>query len=133
MGIYFVAMLAGRKTGWSIRTAAVLMTAFYVLAISRGLIPGLCATQAALDAPVANLEMSSGCCSRGDDGVPGVADTGTHCAFCTLVSTAVQAVESPVIPQMPFVKQPYRLDAQSAPDIAVPHDPIQRRGPPVLA
>lgn len=78
------------------------MVAFYVLASGRGLVPGLCATQAAMDAQcavdgrVALLSNpAAGCCPKPVEPAPDACHPGdnkrpitpeeSHCAFCNLV------------------------------------------------
>lgn len=112
------------------------MLAFYALAVCRGLIPGLCATQNALDE--SSAQSSSSCCAH-------TAPTGTgetlsaasskdvHCAFCSLLTITAQSVQAPVAASAFDIARPVHIDGQAAPDLAIAHDPNQRRGPPALA
>ena len=74
------------------------IVAFYVLASARALVPGLCATQAAMDAQchVESGEteikrVSGSCCSvparenTPDDGEAPITPAESHCAFCNLL------------------------------------------------
>jgi len=74
------------------------IVAFYVLASARALVPGLCATQAAMDAQchveageTVLKRVSGSCCpvpveqdSSGDENAP-VTPAESHCAFCNLL------------------------------------------------
>ena len=119
------------RHGTILRVQVGFMLAFYALALCRGLIPGLCATLAETDVAPARIKIAAGCCSQASDSVP--ATTSSHCAFCSLMTTASQAVDCPVVPPAEFVDRPDCLDGLAAPDIAIAHDPILRRGPPVFA
>jgi hypothetical protein len=119
------------------------MLAFYTLAVCRGLIPGLCATQNALDArfcpPAAESNSAQTCCTRTP--LPGSADVvlfaGTpdriECAFCSLITTTVRPAQAPMAPAAVPVAGFVCVLAHAAPDVSVTWDPIQRRGPPTLA
>ena len=75
-----------------LRAQTGLMVAFYALAMFRGLIPGLCATLAEVDAPHAEIQISAGCCSDAADTAPGSASESAHCASCSLLTTTAHSV-----------------------------------------
>ena len=89
------------------------MVAFYVLASGRALVPGLCATQAAMDAqcaiPAGGAVLSSasrGCCPAPpkpetccpDGEKHPVTPEESHCAFCNLVIGLAEAPSGLVLP-----------------------------------
>ena len=82
----------------SIRVTARLLVALYLLASCRALVPGLCATQAAINAAEearsqASVQTARACCTMnlsparngGQPDTPAKAPSSPHCAFCELV------------------------------------------------
>ncbi len=132
------------RHGNVLRVQVGFMLAFYALAVCRGLIPGLCATQNALDArfcpaPESAEKDAASCCARAPmpAGAEAVLNPGAHghtdCAFCSLITTTVRPAEAPMaLAQVPVTHAVCAL-AHDAPSVAIPWDPILRRGPPSLA
>jgi hypothetical protein len=123
------------RRGKVLRVQVGFMLAFYALAVSRGLIPGLCATQNALDEST-TLQTASSCCAHAAPAGAGpaiAASQDVHCAFCSLLSITAHSVQTPVVATAPGIAQPLHIDGRPAPDLAVTHDPNQRRGPPAIA
>ena len=126
-------MLKARQRG-VMRAQVGFMLAFYALAVCRGLIPGLCATQNALDARL--HQAADGCCPSAVSPAGAydalVADTDPHpdCAFCSLITTTVRSAEAPAPPPHAPVASTACAPAHDAPSLAATWDPVLRRGPP---
>lgn len=131
------------RHGKVLRVQVGFMLAFYALAVCRGLIPGLCATQSALDVrfcpPPASKEAADTCCAGTTmpDGAEAalIAGSDTHpdCAFCSLITTTVRPAEAPVAMANVPVATSVCARAHDAPALAATWDPVLRRGPPVHA
>ena len=88
-------VLRKHSTTALIRVTGFTLVALLSLASGRSLIPGLCATQAALD----DGAVAVGCCDhssqRSPDGYPEIhADSDVVCAFCNLATTLVTTTVS---------------------------------------
>lgn len=123
-----------------LRAHAGLLLAFYTLAVCRALIPGLCATQRALNAcpnPILDEDGGYVCCAEAP--VPGAmparmgaAPDGefASCAFCKLVTTRTQApAASTDGVQGVGAERPAPIP-QTPPALAAPWNPATLRGPP---
>lgn len=104
----------------SIRVTARLLVALYLLASCRALVPGLCATQAAIEAtqeaqPQASVQTAHACCTmnlatRGKSNAPAPIPVKTSCAFCELVKgqvtpTPVLTLDVSLLAIEPYVPQ----------------------------
>jgi hypothetical protein len=88
-----------------VRVAGLVLVAILALASGRELVPGLCATKAALD----SRNAADQCCqtpnSRDADGIPVVqADSQVFCAFCNLATTLVTATNYAELPTQAFAE-----------------------------
>lgn len=120
-----------------IRVIGFTLIALLSLASGRSLIPGLCATQAALDD--CNATTTSSCCDipaqRTDDGVPFVRTVASevHCAFCNLATTLVTALS---VVTFDTVSTPHPVDAVLTETLAYStgvDNANSGRAPPVIA
>lgn len=121
------------------------IVAFYVLASARALVPGLCATQAAMDAAQCHVEagetivkrVSGSCCPVPvEDSAPGeekapVTPAESHCAFCNLLIAHTDPPFAFVMDTLPDAAYAAQVllsfqVAQEAPFAAAPN-----RAPPV--
>lgn len=122
-----------RPRGFASRTVPAFLVAFYVLASVRALVPGLCATQAAMNQEAA-------CCAHGstESGqgqpilhVPAAAHP--SCAFCSLAQAmATPGAALPAISLSGLARAIDRLEAP-APQVHLDWSPASRRGPPATA
>lgn len=127
-----------------VRTVSWFLVLFYLVASCRAFLPGICATQNAMDArneaePCEQLSTGlPSCCaarlahpSTGDDSDDApVTPQDAHCPFCTLVMSAAPVpchVEAPV-PLQPLFTPPLALASLESQD--APRGAFQNRAPP---
>ncbi len=120
-----------------IRVVGLTLIALLSLASGRSLIPGLCATQTALED--AHAATTSSCCDvptpRTDDGVPFVraVPSEVHCAFCNLATILVTTLS---VVTFDTVSTPHPVDAVHLESLAH-SDAVDNansgRAPPVIA
>ncbi len=116
----------------SLRPVSLFLVAFLLLASARALVPGMCATLAAVDS-----KPEAACCAHrtAADGpvVAPVQDTHPACAFCALAKGNVTPGSAASAPGVSGIATVAGSTAVAEPDTACHWNPASRRGPPASA